>query len=65
MSLKKDHVASEKPSNLMTGDWGGKSAGSINEKPLKQMTINEGKNRQIEIGEKPPNLVRTEEENRS
>ena len=29
------------------------------------MIINEGKNRQIEIDEKPPNLVGTEEENRS
>ena len=29
------------------------------------MTINEGKNRQIEIDEKPPNPVGTEEENRS
>ena len=34
-------------------------------KPLKQMTINEGKNQQIEIDEKPPNPVGTEEENRS
>ena len=34
-------------------------------KPLKQMIINEGKNRQIEIDEKPPNPVGTEEENRS
>ena len=34
-------------------------------KPLKQMIINEGKNRQIEINEKPPNPVGTEEENRS
>ena len=29
------------------------------------MTINEGKNRQIEIDKKPPNSVGTEEENRS
>ena len=29
------------------------------------MIINEGKNRQIEIDEKPPNPVGTEEENRS
>ena len=33
-------------------------------KPLKQMIINEGKNRQIEIDEKPPNPVGIEEENR-
>ena len=29
------------------------------------MTINKGKNQQIEINEKPPNLVGTEEENQS
>ena len=29
------------------------------------MIINEGKNRQIEIDEKPPNPMETEEENRS
>ena len=34
-------------------------------KLLKQMIINEEKNRQIEINEKPPNPVGTEEENRS
>ena len=34
-------------------------------KPLKQMIINEKKNRQIEIDKKPPNPVGTEEENRS
>ena len=34
-------------------------------KLLKQIIINEEKNRQIEIDEKPPNLVETEEENRS
>ena len=34
-------------------------------KPLKQIIINEGKNRQIEIDEKPANSVGTEEENRS
>ena len=34
-------------------------------KPLKQMTINKEKNQQIEINKKPPNLVGTEEENRS
>ena len=45
----------------MTGDWGGKpDKGSIDEKTLG----NEGKNRQIEIDEKPPNPVGTEEENR-
>ena len=34
-------------------------------KLLKQMTINEGKNWQIEIDEKPSNPMGTEEENRS
>ena len=43
-------------------NWGGKpDKGSIDEKTLK----NEGKNRQIEIDEKPPNPVGTKEENRS
>ena len=49
----------------MTGDWGGKPAGSIDEKTLKTNIKNESKNRQIEIDEKPPNPVGTEEENRS
>ena len=34
-------------------------------KTLKQMINNKGKNRQIEIDEKPPDPVGTEEENRS
>ena len=34
-------------------------------KPLKQMINNKEKNQQIEINEKPPDLVETEEENRS
>ena len=47
-------------------DWGGKlDKRSINEKTLKTSDKNEEKNRQIEIDEKPPNLVGTEEENRS
>ena len=46
----------------MTGDWERKpDKGSINEKTLG----NKRKNRQIEINEKPPNPVGTEEENRS
>ena len=49
----------------MTGDWGGKLAGSINEKTLKISDKNEEKNQQIEINKKPPNLVGTEEKNRS
>ena len=49
----------------MTGEWGGKPAESIDEKTLKTSDKNEGKNQQIEIDEKPPNPVGTEEENRS
>ena len=44
----------------MTGDWEGKpDKGSIDEKTLR----NKGKNRKIEIDEKPSNPVGTEEEN--
>ena len=49
----------------MTGDWGGKIAGSIDEKTLKTSDKNEGENWQIGIDEKSPNPVGTEEENRS
>ena len=54
--------------NLPTQWWETEEENQLNQsmkKPLKQMTINEGKNWQIEINKKPPNPVRTEEENRS